>query len=213
MSRPKKSSRARKNRHPFPQKLWGDAMADSHDTNRQLLEEFRSHLETLAWIHVDPRVRTTFGMSDIIQDTLLEAWLDLDRIAALDVAARKRRLRQMLMHNLLDALHRWRAGQRDVRLEKSLETAAEASSCRLRESLTVEATSSGERLAAQEEALRLLEALARLNRRQREALVLQKYHGWTLAQIAGHLGCTVGAVAGLHARGLKKLRQHLKREE
>ena len=59
------------------------------------------------------------------------------------------------------------------------------------------------------EALRLLEALAKLDVRQREALILQQYHGWKLAQIAEHLGCTSGAVAGLHARGLKRLRQFL----
>jgi hypothetical protein len=33
-------------------------------------------------------------------------------------------------------------------------------------------------------------------------------HGWTLAQIAGHLGCTANAVTGLNARSLKKLRPY-----
>jgi RNA polymerase sigma factor (sigma-70 family) len=61
----------------------------------------------------------------------------------------------------------------------------------------------------QEEGLRLLEALSKLDARQREAIILQKYHGWKLTQIAEHLGCTTGAVAGLHAHGFKKLRKHL----
>ena len=51
--------------------------------------------------------------------------------------------------------------------------------------------------------------LTQLPEREREALILQKYHGWTQAQIAAHLGCTAGAVAGLHARGLKRLRELL----
>jgi hypothetical protein len=33
----------------------------------QVLEEFRAYLETLTAIHVDPRLRRKFGMSDIIQ--------------------------------------------------------------------------------------------------------------------------------------------------
>ena len=57
--------------------------------------------------------------------------------------------------------------------------------------------------------MQLLEAMSKLMPRERGALVLQKYHGWTLAQIADHLGCTTGAVAGYHARGLDKLRQLL----
>jgi DNA-directed RNA polymerase specialized sigma24 family protein len=56
---------------------------------------------------------------------------------------------------------------------------------------------------------KLVEGLSHLDVRQREALILQKYHGWTLAQIAEHLCCSVGAVAGLHARGLQKLRHYL----
>jgi RNA polymerase sigma factor (sigma-70 family) len=73
----------------------------------------------------------------------------------------------------------------------------------------VEDTSPGERLVRQEEGLRLLEALSKLDPRQREAIILQKYHGGALAQIAEHLDCTIGAAAGLHARGLKNLHKHL----
>jgi RNA polymerase sigma-70 factor (ECF subfamily) len=95
-----------------------------------------------------------------------------------------------------------------VSLEE-LTGAADESSCRLRDWLAAEDTSPSDRLAEQEQALRLLEALSKLDPRQREALILQKYHGWKLSQIAEHLGCTKGVVAGLHARGLKELRELL----
>jgi RNA polymerase sigma-70 factor (ECF subfamily) len=173
------------------------------------MEEFRAYLETLTFIQVDPRLNSVFSMSDIIQNTLLEAWRDWQRIEALDADGRKRWLRKMLVHNLTDEIERCRAGKRDFRRKRSLEAAAEESSCRLRNWLTAEDTPPVERLVRQEEGLRLLEALSKLDPRQREALILQKYHGWKLAQIAEHLGCTTGAVAGLHAHGLKKLRQYL----
>jgi RNA polymerase sigma-70 factor (subfamily 1) len=175
----------------------------------QLLEEFRVYLETLTYIQIDPRLRSEFSLSDIIQNTLLEAWRDLERIQTLDADGRKRWLRKMLVHNLIDRIEYHRAGIRDFRLKESLEAALDESSCRLQKWLAVEDTPPAKRLVQEEDGLRLLEALSKLEPRQREALILQKYHGRTLAQIAEHLGCTMGAVAGLHARGLERLRQLL----
>jgi RNA polymerase sigma-70 factor (subfamily 1) len=179
------------------------------DPANQPLEEYRAYLETLASIQIDPRLRSEFSMSDIIQNTLLEAWRDLERIEKLDADARKCWLRRMLVNNLREKIEYCRAKKRDFRRKQSLGAALEESSCRLQNWLAVEDTPPVERLARQEEALRLLEALSKLDARQREALILQKYHGWTLAQIAEHLGCTIGAVAGLHAHGVKALRKHL----
>ena len=185
-------------------------MPRNTETINGALEEFRAYLETLTFIQIDPRLRSKFGLSDVVQDTLVEAWLDLDRILALDTAGRKRWLRRMLMNNLLDRIDGFLTEGRDVRREQSLEAAAAAaSSCWLQKWLAVEDSSPCERLVEQEEALQLLEALSKLDVRQREALILQKYHGWTLAHIAEHLGCTIGAVAGQHAHGLKKLRTYL----
>ena len=179
------------------------------DAVNQALEEFRAYLETLTCIQIDPRLRAKISLSDIVQQTLVEAWQDLGRIQALDAEGRKRWLRRMLMNNLLEEIDRWRANQLNVRREQPLEAAASESSCRLQSWLVAEGTSPSGQAAQHEEALRLLEALAKLDVRQREALILQQYHGWKLAQIAEHLGCTPGAVAGLHARGLKELRKHL----
>jgi RNA polymerase sigma-70 factor (ECF subfamily) len=179
------------------------------DATNQALEEFRVYLETLSFIQIAPGLRAKFGLSDVIQNTLLEAYRDLERIQALDADARKRWLRRMLVNNLLQEIERWRAKQRDPHREQSLDAAAAESSCRLQNWLAVEDTTPSKQMAKQEEALRLLEALSKLDPRQREALILQKYHGWKLEQIAEHLGCTTGAVAGLHARGLKKLRKLL----
>ncbi len=184
-------------------------MNGSGDPVNQALEEFRAYLETLTFIQIDPRLRGKFGLSDVIQNTLWEAYRDLSRIQGLDDAGRKRWLRRMLVNNLLEEIDRWRAERRDAYRERSLEAAADESSCRLRDWIIAEDSSPGERAERQEQRLRVLEALTKLDPRQREALILQQYHGWTLAQIAAHLGCTAGAVAGLHARALKALGQHL----
>lgn len=184
-------------------------MPSNTDALNQSLEEYRAYLETLTIIQVDPRLRSRFGFSDVVQNTLVEAWQEFERIGGLHEADRKRWLRRMLVNNLLQEIEKHRAGRRDVRRERAVETAAEESSSRLQSWLAGEDKSPSENLMAQDRSLQLLEALSQLNTRQREALILQKYHGWTLAQIAEHLGCTTGVVAGLHARGLEKLRQLL----
>ena len=188
-------------------------MPGPSDECNRLMEEFRAYLETLSFIQVDPRLQSEFSLSDIVQNTLLEAWRDLKRIEPLDADGRKRWLRKMLVNNLKEEIAPVQAQKRNVRRKQSLDAALEESSCRLHSWLAAEDAPPLEQVVRQEEGLRLLEALAKLNPRRREALVLQKYHGWTLTQIAEHLGCTVGAVAGLHAHGLKNLRKYLLDQE
>jgi len=169
------------------------------------LQRFQAYLETLTFIQIDPRLRGKFGWSDIIQNTLIEASQTLERIEAMDSEHQKRWLRRMLLNNLKDEIDRWITQGRNVGREQSLEEAAERSSCRLRDSLTAEESTPSEKLIKQEERLRVLEALARLPERQREAVILKEYHDWKLAEIAEYLGCTTNAAAGLHARGLANL--------
>jgi RNA polymerase sigma-70 factor (ECF subfamily) len=182
---------------------------DSTATCNQLLKEFRVYLETLTSIQIDPRLRSKFSVSDIIQNTLVEAWRELERIETMDADRRKARLREMLIHNLLDRIDEFRTGKRDVRLEHSLDAAATESSCRLQDWLAAEQSTPSEHLIKQEERLRVLDALAQLPEHEREALILQQYHGWKLRQIAEHLECTTNAVAGYQARGRKRLRELL----
>jgi RNA polymerase sigma-70 factor (ECF subfamily) len=184
-------------------------MSASPDRANPTLEQFRAYLECLTYIQIDPRLRRRFGFSDIVQKTLMEAWQKLERIERLDPPAQKRWLRQMLVHNLLEQIEKEEAGVRDIRRERPLEDALERSSCRLKDWLADDASLPPEKLLDRERALRLAEALTQLPEREREAIILQKWHGWKLAEIATHLECTAGAVAGLQARGLARLRQLL----
>jgi RNA polymerase sigma-70 factor (sigma-E family) len=57
----------------------------------------------------------------------------------------------------------------------------------------------------------VLEALARLPRRQREVMVLRHYLDLSEKEIAATLGITAGAVKSHASRGAARLRQHLAR--
>jgi RNA polymerase sigma-70 factor (subfamily 1) len=174
-----------------------------------VLQRYRAYLDCLTYIQVDPRLWRRFGWSDVVNHTLLEAYRELAKLQALDEPDRHRRLRRMLVHNLLDRIEHERAEMRDYRREASLDEALTGSSCNLQKLLAEDAVRPDGRTDAAERGARLADALSQLPQREREALILQKYHGWSLAQIAEHLDCTPGAVAGLHARGLKHLRQLL----
>ena len=175
----------------------------------QALEKYRAYLETLTFIQIDPRLRSKFGLSDIIQVTLDEATGTVERIEAMDPEVQKRWLRRMLLNNLKDEIDHWHAQGYNVGRERSLDEAAEQSSRRLGDSIAAEESTPSEKLIKHEKEMRVLEALSQLPEREREALTLQHNHNWKLAQIAEHLGCTAKAVAGYQARGRARLRKLL----
>jgi RNA polymerase sigma-70 factor (ECF subfamily) len=77
---------------------------------------------------------------------------------------------------------------------------------RLQAWLVADQSSPSQQAERHEQAVRLADALAQLPDAQRQALVLQHWHGWSLADIAAHLGRSPAAVAGLLHRGLQRLR-------
>ena len=66
-------------------------MPGSADAVNEALGEFRAYLETLTFIQIDPRLRSKFGMSDVIQKTLMEAWRDLERLTRTSRTSRRSR--------------------------------------------------------------------------------------------------------------------------
>ncbi len=177
------------------------------------LERFRHYLALLAGLQVDPKLQAKVDLSGVVQQTLLEAYQSRDRLAGWNEAQQAAWLRRALANNLKDELRKWRTEARQVGREQSLQAALDQSSSRLVAWLAAQQSSPSQRAQRQEQAVRLADALARLPPAQRDALVLQHWHGWSLAQIADHMGRTTAAVAGLLHRGLDQLRRHLQESE
>jgi RNA polymerase sigma-70 factor (subfamily 1) len=182
-------------------------------TTDRILERYRAYLECLTHIQVDPRLWRRFGWSDVVNHTLLEAYNDLRELQGLDEVAQNRRLRRMFLNNLLERIEHERAQARDYRREVALDDALDGPAQDLREALACDTDGPVERAAAAERGARLAEALARLPERERTALILYRFHGWAQARISEHLGGTEGAVAGLLARGVARLRELLSQDE
>jgi RNA polymerase sigma-70 factor (ECF subfamily) len=165
------------------------------------LERFRSYLHLLARLRLQGDGQARLDPSDLVQQTLLEAWQQRDRFRGSGDAERAAWLREILAHNLADALRALARAKRDVRREQPLPAGPDAP--------PAEQSTPSQRLARDEEAARLAAALAELPEAQRQALVMQYWEGLTLAQIGERLGRTRLAVAGLLKRGLGRLRELL----
>jgi RNA polymerase sigma-70 factor (ECF subfamily) len=175
-------------------------------------EHYRPYLMLLAQVQLDPRLASKIDASDIVQQTMAEAHQTADGFRGTSDAELAGWLRRILAHNLADALRSLRRDKRDVGRERSLEVRLNESSARLQRWLIADQTSPSQHAQRQERAVRLAEALATLSAPQRDAIILQYWHGWSLAQIGQKLDRSAAAAAGLLRRGLAQVRQTLEEQ-
>lgn len=171
-------------------------------------ERYRSYLRLLADLQIDARLQAKVDLSGVVQQTMIEA--NAARNLPDESAARLAWLRRVLANNLTDEIRKAGRDRRDAGREVSLDAAIEQSSCRLAAWVADDQPTPSRILEQSEQAVKLAQALDRLPAAQRQALVLQNWQGWTLQQIAEHMGKTRVAVAGLLKRGLRQLREELR---
>ncbi len=117
-----------------------------------------------------------------------------------------------LGEHLADEVRKCRSDKRDVGRELVMDFNDDGSLDRMA-CLVADDSSPSSPARREESALLLAAALDRLPTAQREALVLQHWHGCTLAEIATHMGRTRMAVAGLLKRGLQQLREEMGKKD
>ena len=166
------------------------------------LERWRPYLLQLARSHAGARV----DPSDVVQDALLAAHRQREQFRGATEAEYVGWLRRILAGRLADAGRAMHRAKRDADRVRSLDAAMAESSVRLLAALAVDQSSPSEAAMHGENLLRLANALADLTPAQREAITLRHCRGWSIDQIAAHLGRTPPAVAGLLKRGLRPLR-------
>jgi len=173
------------------------------------LEQYRTYLGLLAREQFDAKLRTKLDPSDIVQQTLAEAFENEDQFRGQSPAQKAGWLRKILANNLADVHRRFGAAKRDIAQEQALDAALEQSSARLGDIHGSLASSPSQKAIRHEDALQLANALQQLPDAQRETVVLRHLHGYSLNEIATEIDRSPTAAAGLLKRGLKRLREIL----
>ena len=96
--------------------------------NSSELNRYRQYLLLLARVEIDPRLREKMDPSDIVQQTMLDAYQKRDQFRGTSGAERAAWLRQILANNLVDALRTVGRKKRDAAREQPLELQIEQSS-------------------------------------------------------------------------------------
>jgi RNA polymerase sigma-70 factor (ECF subfamily) len=184
-------------------------MRSSDFPDARRLERFRDYLRLLIRVQLGTAWAGGIDPSDLVQQTLLEAYQKRDQFRGASDSERGAWLRSILAHNLADAMRARTRQKRDFSRERSLEADLESSSACLGAWLASEQSTPSEQAVRHEQAVLVANALARLPGSQREALVLHYWQGFSLAEVAARLERTPAAAAGLLKRGLKHLRSEL----
>ena len=182
----------------------------------QLLSRHRARLRRMVAVRMDRRLASRVDPSDVVQEALADAALDLstylrDRPLPFYPWLRGvawRRLVQLYRHHVVAGR---RSVDREVPGEPSL---ADASAHLLATACLVAGGSSPSRTLIREELLdRVHAALARLDPGERDLLVMRHLEGMSSAEVGAILGVGEGAVRVRLVRALKRLRGLLDGED
>jgi RNA polymerase sigma-70 factor (ECF subfamily) len=178
----------------------------------RLLEAERAALHRLAQRQLTGRVAVRVDASDIIQQTFLEAYRSFPQFAGQDVRELLAWLQSILDHKVAGAIRDHTLLQkRNVGREQSMDD-SRGGGAPLKQELDAGHSSPSQKAIRGEEAERLSQALTVLPDDQREAVRLRHLEGWSLDDIASHLGRSPAATAGLIKRGMLALRRQLHRD-
>ena len=165
-----------------------------------LIDPYRPWLLGKAGPLVGDRVARRFDPGDVVQLTYLNACREFGSFQGGSPGELAAWLERILENSLSRLIRdHTRLQKRAVGREQAGDAAGDGFPGHL--------TSPSEKAIRREDAEKLVLALARLPRDQREAVRLRHLEGWPLTRIAAELGKSIPATAGLIKRGLKALRE------
>ena len=161
-------------------------------------------------LHFQKQARGRFDSGDLVQETLLRAYLHRATFKGTTEGALLKWLKKILVHIQIDQVRKAGAGMRDVNLEQPLPNCPEA---RLPNRLGTFWGRSNSSPLHQVELGELVEylnlAIEQLPEEQREVVILRYLRQHREAEIAHKLNRSRKSIAGLLHRGRRRLREQL----
>ncbi len=169
---------------------------------------YRSWLTLLVRMQMGSGLRGKCDPSDIVQQSLMEAWRSAAAFRGSTEAERTAWLRQIVAHVLAHEIRRYHGTRkRDVGRELSIEKSLARSSQKLDAVLASRLTSPSQQVAKREQLVHLADTLEKLPADYREVILLRNVEGLSHAEVAERMGRQEGAVRMLWVRALKSLRE------
>jgi RNA polymerase sigma-70 factor (ECF subfamily) len=177
----------------------------------QLLDRHRQKLRQMVAVRMDPRLARRVDPSDVVQETLAEAWQKLPDYLRDRPLPFYPWLRHLAWQRLVDLYRRHiQAGKRTLTREQPMEMAIpDRSAVQLADRLAATQSSPSRQVLRQELRHRVRNALERLPANDRELLVLMYLEQLSTAEAGAVLGVSDKAVTMRHLRALDKLRRLL----
>ncbi len=191
-----------------PESLMACAREGNVQALERLLALYRGYLKLLARTQIEAQLRVRLDPSDLVQETMLEAYRDFARFRGVTEPELMVWLRRILARNLADQLKRHRSPKRDLRREQSLEAVLDRSSQCLQAELAGISSPSA-KASRREQSVLLADALERLPEDYRQVIIWRHLERVKFSEIAARMGRTSGAVRMLWARALERLRIEL----
>ncbi len=171
------------------------------DAFTPLFERYRARLAVLIHYRLGPQMRAQVEADDILQETLLRAFQQLDQFTYRGPGSFMHWLSQIAEHAIIDTARRQNRAKR-----RADETVPLRSESRPDGADPADLNTPSRILAGKEGLRRLLNSLDRLPPQYREAILLAKIEGLSTQEVADRLGRNRAAAALLLHRALRQLR-------
>jgi RNA polymerase sigma-70 factor (ECF subfamily) len=189
--------------------LMRQAAAEDRRAQAQLLERYRPKLRRVIAMRLDTRVAARVDPSDIVQETMKDAFRGLPEYFADTRISFYPWLRRIALNRLADAYRAHVAAEkRSVLREHPWQpNLNDESVAELAHNLVTSSICPSEEIAEAELQARAAAALMQLKSHDREILVLRYLEQLGVAEIADVLGISQTAVTSRHLRALQRLRR------
>lgn len=176
-----------------------------------LLEQYRPYLLLLARTQVESWMQAKVDPSDLVQQSLIDAYQDLAAFRGSTEPQWRAWLKQILVNNAYDVARRLNAAKRRQGAEQRIDPAADSQVAGL--DVPADEASPSRVAVQQEDHDRLIGAIAQLSPEHQQVIILRNLDRLPFDEIAEQMGRTRPAVQMLWTRALRKLEALLNRPD
>jgi RNA polymerase sigma-70 factor (ECF subfamily) len=195
---------------PTVANLLAQARAGNAQALDRLFAMCRNYVNIVARTQVESWLQAKVDASDLVQQTMLEAYRDFVRFQGGTEAEWLAWLRQILSHNAADFVRRFhRTGKRQAGREVSLVNPADSTGGDGLANLADDGESPSQQLLRKERELQLADALSRLTPDHREVIILRNLQRLPFEEVAERMERTRPAAQMLWMRAMHKLQEAL----